>query len=174
MHATDSIDAQSHYADLIAEALSTEGGHLSIGRGGFILWYGDGCRLLGYDPKPIKAACIEAGLPVIDSRGVAFDAVARLVFRGPWSPSARRPTRHRMARSATRPWRRSRRPTAPSAPRWSTCRNQRRMNPGHEAHAGAESERAEVIFVTGRGAGREASGRPVAEITRWLRPRRSS
>ena len=43
----------------------------------------DGCRLLGHDSEPIKAACIEAGLPVIDSRGVAFDAVARLVIRGP-------------------------------------------------------------------------------------------
>ena len=82
MHAAENPGLQSHHADLIAEALATEGGHLSIGRGGFILWYGDGCRLLGYDPEPIKAACIEAGLPVIDSRGVAFDAVARLVLRG--------------------------------------------------------------------------------------------
>ena len=83
MHAAESADLQSHHADLIAEALATEGGHLSIGRGGFILWYGDGCRLLGYDSEPIKVACIEAGLPVIDSRGVTFDAVARLVIRGP-------------------------------------------------------------------------------------------
>ena len=83
MHAADNADLHSHHAELIAEALATEGGHLSIGRGGFILWYGDGCRLQGYDSAPIKAACIEAGLPVIDSRGVAFDAVARLAIRGP-------------------------------------------------------------------------------------------
>ena len=83
MSAAENADLHSHHADLIAEALATEGGHLSLGRGGFILWYGDGCRLLGYAPEPIKAACIEAGLPVIDSRGVAFDAVARLVIRGP-------------------------------------------------------------------------------------------
>ena len=78
MSAAENADLHSHHAELIAKALATEGGHLSIGRGGFILWYGDGCRLLGYDPEPIKAACIEAGLPVIDSRGVAFDAVAQV------------------------------------------------------------------------------------------------
>ena len=83
MHAAESVHLHAHHANLIAEALATEGGHLSIGRGGFILWYGDGSRLLGYDPEPIEAACIAAGLPVIDSRGVAFDAVARLVLRGP-------------------------------------------------------------------------------------------
>ena len=83
MSAAENVDLHSHHANLIAAALATGGGHLSIGRGGFILWYGDGCRLLGYDPEPIKAACIAAGLPVIDSRGVAFDAVARLVIRGP-------------------------------------------------------------------------------------------
>ena len=83
MQGTENVHIHAHHANLIAKALATEGGHLSIGRGGFILWYGDGSRLLGYDPEPIKAACIEAGLPVIDSRGVAFDAVARLAIRGP-------------------------------------------------------------------------------------------
>ena len=83
MHAAESVHIHAHYANLIAEALATEGGHLSIGRGGFILWHGDGARLSGYDPELIKAACIEAGLPVIGSRGVTFDAVARLVLRGP-------------------------------------------------------------------------------------------
>jgi len=65
MHAAESVHIDAHHANLIAEALATEGGHLSIGRGGFILWHGDGARLSGYDPEPIKAACIEAGLPVI-------------------------------------------------------------------------------------------------------------
>jgi len=83
MSAAENADLHSHHADMIAEALATEGGHLSIGRGGFILWYGSGSRLLGYGPEPIKAACIEAGLPVIDSRRAPFDAVAQLVIRGP-------------------------------------------------------------------------------------------
>ena len=83
MHAAESVHIHARHANLIAAALATEGGHLSIGRGGFILWHGDGARLSGYAPEPIKAACIEAGLPVIDSRGVTFDAVARLVLRGP-------------------------------------------------------------------------------------------
>ncbi len=83
MSATGTPDVYAHHAELIAKALATEGGHLSIGRGGFILWYGDGCRLLGYDPEPIRAACIAAGVAVIDSRTLAFEAVARLVLRGP-------------------------------------------------------------------------------------------
>jgi hypothetical protein len=37
------------YEDYIASALRTEGGHLSIGRGGFILYYAGGGRLSGYD-----------------------------------------------------------------------------------------------------------------------------
>lgn len=71
------------YDDYIAGALCTEGGHLSIGRGGFILYYADGARLSGYDCEPIKACCIAAGLPVIDSRMVAFEEIVRLAVRGP-------------------------------------------------------------------------------------------
>src|SRR5713101_296318 len=56
------------YDDYVASALRTEGGHLSIGRGGFILWYAGGARLSGYDCEQIKGCCIAAGLPVIDSR----------------------------------------------------------------------------------------------------------
>lgn len=68
---------------LIDQARDTEGGHLSIGRGGFSLCFGDGATLSGYDPEPIKAACIGAGLPVIDSRPVPFDAVVRVAVHGP-------------------------------------------------------------------------------------------
>jgi hypothetical protein len=80
------------YADDIASALRTEGGHLSIGRGGYALLC-SGARLSGYDCEPIKASCICAGLPVIDSRTAAFDAVVRFAVRGPMvavgeSPSA--------------------------------------------------------------------------------------
>lgn len=70
------------YSDTIAKALATEGGHLAIGRGGFILHYENG-SLSGYDCEAVKAACIAAGLPVIDSRCVEFDEVAKLAIRGP-------------------------------------------------------------------------------------------
>ena len=71
------------YDDYIASALRTQGGHLSIGRGGFTLYYAHGARLSGYDCEQIKACCIAAGLPVIDSRLVAFEDVVRLAVRGP-------------------------------------------------------------------------------------------
>src|SRR5712692_3314876 len=71
------------YGDYISSALRTEGGHLSIGRGGFTLYYARGARLSGYDCESIKACCIAAGLPVIDSRMVAFEAVVRLAVGGP-------------------------------------------------------------------------------------------
>ena len=72
-----------HYGDYISSALRTAGGHLSIGRGGFTLYYSRGARLSGYDCETIKACCIAAGLPVIDSRMVAFEDVVRLAVRGP-------------------------------------------------------------------------------------------
>jgi hypothetical protein len=71
------------YGDYITSALQTEGGHLSLGRGGFILWFGCGARLSGYDCEHIKACCIAAGLPVIDSRMVPFEDVVHLAVRGP-------------------------------------------------------------------------------------------
>ena len=71
------------YGDYIASALRTEGGHLSIGRGGFTLYYARGAYLSGYDCDEVKVCCIAAGLPVIDSRMVAFEDVARLAIRGP-------------------------------------------------------------------------------------------
>jgi hypothetical protein len=71
------------YGDYISSALRTEGGHLSIGRGGFTLYYSRGARLNGYNCETIKACCIAAGLPVIDSRVVALEDVVRLAVRGP-------------------------------------------------------------------------------------------
>lgn len=71
------------YSADIAAALATPGGHLSIGRGGFTLHYRDGAMLSGYGCEPIKAQSIKAGLPVIDSRGVAFDVVVHLTLAGP-------------------------------------------------------------------------------------------
>ena len=75
--------AQRDYNEYIASALRTEGGHLSIGRGGFTLYYAHGARLSGYGCEQVKARCIAAGLPVIDSRMVAFEDVVRLAVRGP-------------------------------------------------------------------------------------------
>src|SRR5260370_12273265 len=72
-----------HYGDYISSALRTEGGYLSIGRGGFTLHYQRGARLIGYDCEQVKACCIAAGLPVIDSRVVAFEDVVRLAVNGP-------------------------------------------------------------------------------------------
>jgi hypothetical protein len=82
MNKTDRTNAEDYDA-YIARALATDGGHLSIGRGGFSLYFGRGAHLSGYDCETVKAACIAAGLPVIDSRGVEFAAVARLAIDGP-------------------------------------------------------------------------------------------
>lgn len=82
-----------NYQAHIARALATEGGHLSLGRGGFVLHYGN-ARLSGYDCDTIKVEAIAAGLPVIDSREVPFELVAVLAISGPMvavnqAPSAR-------------------------------------------------------------------------------------
>jgi hypothetical protein len=82
MHKSDN-PALRDYDEYVASALCAEGGHLSIGRGGFILYYAHGARLSGYDCEQVKACCIAAGLPVIDSRMVAFEDVVRLAVRGP-------------------------------------------------------------------------------------------
>lgn len=81
----------SCYRPGIEKALNTPGGHLSIGRGGFTLYYGKGARLSGYDIEPIKAECIAAGLPVIDSLSVPFDAAVDLAIRGPMVAVGREP-----------------------------------------------------------------------------------
>ncbi|OYV24520.1 MAG: hypothetical protein B7W99_01905 [Rhodospirillales bacterium 20-58-10] len=69
--------------EYIKKAKMVDGGHLSIGRGGYTLHYAQGSTLGGYDVDNIKALCIEAGLPVIDSRCVPFDLVADLAISGP-------------------------------------------------------------------------------------------
>jgi hypothetical protein len=82
MHKSDDSGLRE-YDEYIASALRTEGGHLSIGRDGFTLYFAGGARLSGYDCERVKACCIAAGLPVIDSRMVAFEEVVRLAVRGP-------------------------------------------------------------------------------------------
>lgn len=78
------------YSDAIARALRTEGGHLFIGRGGFSLNYANG-YLSGYDCEAVKERAIAAGLPVIDSRRVTFERVAKLAIEGPMIAVARAP-----------------------------------------------------------------------------------
>jgi len=71
------------YDVYIVRALATEGGHLSIGRGGFSLHFGRCAHLSGHEYETVKASRIAAGLPVIDSREVESAAVARLAINGP-------------------------------------------------------------------------------------------
>jgi hypothetical protein len=80
-HSNFSMD--DGYHPYIAEALATEGGHLSVGRGGATLFFGPGASLSSYDVEMIKDACIRAGLPVIDTRLVDFGVVARIAINGP-------------------------------------------------------------------------------------------
>jgi len=77
-----SWDDPRRYDSDIAKAKQTPGGHLHIGRGGFTLHF-ENSRLSGYDCEPVKTACIASGLPVIDSRQVPFELVARLSVSGP-------------------------------------------------------------------------------------------
>lgn len=88
---TSNHPTTSRYQPDIDAALKTPGGHLSIGRGGFALHYGNGARLLGYDIEPLKSECIAAGLPVIDSLCVPFSAVAKLAVSGPMIAVGRDP-----------------------------------------------------------------------------------
>jgi hypothetical protein len=74
--------AQRHYNEYIASALRTEGGHLDRSQW-FFLHYAAGAHLSGYDCERVKACCIAAGLPVVDSRMVPFEHVVRLAVRGP-------------------------------------------------------------------------------------------
>src|SRR5579864_490796 len=91
MHKSDN-PALRDYDEYVASALRTEGGHLSIGRGCFILYDAHGARLSGYDCEQVKACCIAAGLPVIDSRMVAFEDVVRLAVRGPMAAVGEEPS----------------------------------------------------------------------------------
>ena len=70
-------------ADAISRALSTAGGHLFVGEAGYTLAYQRGTTLSGYDVAPVRAACVAAGLPVIDSRRLGFEAALHLAIHGP-------------------------------------------------------------------------------------------
>ena len=47
------------------------------------MYYARGARLGGYDCERVKACCVAAGLPVIDSGMVAFEDVVRLAVSRP-------------------------------------------------------------------------------------------
>ena len=79
---TPASSPTQEHEEYIARALATEGGHLSIGRGGATLYFERGW-LSGCHEERIKAEAIAAGLPVIDSRAVPFDLVWDLAVRGP-------------------------------------------------------------------------------------------
>lgn len=70
-------------AGTIAQAVGVEGGDLFIGHNGNILHYACGARLHGYDDDASKAACVAAGLPVIDARQVASTDLWRIVVSEP-------------------------------------------------------------------------------------------
>jgi hypothetical protein len=72
-----------NYDDFIASALRTEGGHLSIGRGGFTLFYASGLGLAATTASPSRPTASLPAPPVIDSRMVAFEDVVRLAVSGP-------------------------------------------------------------------------------------------
>ena len=93
-------------ADAISRALAVNGGHLFIGEPGYVLAYARGTTLSGYDVEPVKAACIAAGLPVIDSRRLGFETALHLAIHTPmiavgepadaqpWHAMAHAPLRH--------------------------------------------------------------------------------
>ena len=92
---------------LIERAKATEGGHLSIGRGGYHLHFGDGARLSGFDVEATKAKCIAAGLPVIDSRAMPIGIAAKLAVSGPMPAVGRPPspcTPHALSYVAFKEW----------------------------------------------------------------------
>lgn len=82
---------RNDHDDIIARALATQGGHLALGRGGFCLHFAWGSTLSGYGCEPIKAAAVAAGLPVIDSRRIDFEAVVKLAVHGPMVAVGRTP-----------------------------------------------------------------------------------
>ena len=70
-------------ADAINRALAVDGGHLFVGDAGFTLAYQRGTTLSGYNVEALKAACVAAGLPVIDSRRLGFETALNLAIYTP-------------------------------------------------------------------------------------------
>ncbi len=74
----DASTLDGHTAERISSALAFADGHLFVDEGGYTLCDKCGGSLSGYDIEPVKAACIAAGLPVIDGRGLGIEVAVRL------------------------------------------------------------------------------------------------
>ena len=70
-------------ASYVRQALTVEGGHLFLGPNGAVLHFAPGARASGFPCEAIKAACLAAGLPVIDCRAVPFRPLYAVVVEGP-------------------------------------------------------------------------------------------
>lgn len=78
-------------AGYVRQALAVEGGHLFIGHNGAILYFAPGARVSGFPCEAIKAACLAAGLPVIDCRAVPFRQLYAVVVEGPMTAVGKPP-----------------------------------------------------------------------------------
>ncbi len=97
-------------AEAIRRALMVEGGHLFVHAGGYTRSYDGGGCVCGYAIEPTKAACVSAGLPVIDTRALSFDEAVWLAIDTPiiavgvppdpepWRSLSSAPLRHVAAR----------------------------------------------------------------------------
>jgi hypothetical protein len=86
------MDAHAHaQAGTVRQALVVEGEHLFIGHNGAILHFAPGARVSGFPCEAIKAACLVAGLPVIDSRAVPFRRLHAVVVEGPMTAVGKPP-----------------------------------------------------------------------------------
>lgn len=105
---------ETRYAEAIALALATPGGHLSIGPAGCTLHWAEPAttipvpasaeapgytitarptsRLSGAPPAELKALCVAAGLPVLDCSAVPFEVAWQLIASGPMVAVACEPT----------------------------------------------------------------------------------
>lgn len=79
-HAQAQATTQASY---VRQALAVEGGHLFFGPNGAVLHFAPGARARGFPYEAIKAACLAAGLPVIDCRAVPFRPLYAVVVEGP-------------------------------------------------------------------------------------------
>ncbi len=78
-------------AGTVRQALAVEGGHLFISHNGAVLHFAPGARVSGFPCGAIKAACLAAGLPVIDSRAVPFQRLYAVVAEGPMTAVGKPP-----------------------------------------------------------------------------------
>jgi hypothetical protein len=79
------------YAACIGCAIATEGGHLYVHERGYTLRFGSNGFVGGYAIAPFRAACVVAGLPVIDTRMLEPWEVLRLAIHSPMCATPSRP-----------------------------------------------------------------------------------